>query len=70
MSSLPEVCGDAVHYINPYEVESITEGIDRVLKDNSLRSSLISRGLERAKEFTWEKSAKEHLRVFEEVTNI
>ena len=70
VSSLPEVCGDAVHYINPYEVESITEGIDRVLKDNSLRSSLISRGLERAKQFTWEKSAKEYLRVFEEVTNI
>ncbi len=70
LASLPEVCGDAVYYVNPYEVGSITEGLDRVLKDNLLRNSLISRGLERAKQFTWERSAKEHLQIFEEVVSI
>jgi len=66
-ASLPEVCGDAAYYVDPYNVESIAEGIYRVLTDEVLRSNLIEKGLERAKLFSWEKSAKEHLKVFEEV---
>jgi glycosyltransferase involved in cell wall biosynthesis len=67
VASLPEVCGDAGYYVDPYRVESIAEGIYQVLTDGSLRQSLIQKGLERAKLFSWEKSAKEHLKVFEEV---
>jgi len=68
-ASLPEICGDAAYYVDPYNVESIAEGIYRVLTDEVLRSNLIEKGLERAKLFSWEKSAKEHLKVFEEVLN-
>ncbi len=67
VASLPEVCGDAAYYVNPYSVESIAEGIQKVLTDENLRLSLIKKGLERAKLFTWEKSAKEHLKVFADV---
>jgi len=67
VASLPEVCGDAGYYVDPYDVESIAEGIYQVLTDESLRQSLIQKGLERAKLFSWEKAAKEHLNVFEEV---
>ena len=70
MASLPEVCGDAAYYVNPYDVESIVEGIHKVLTDKFLRRSLIEKGLERAKLFSWEKSAKEHLEVFEEVLGL
>ena len=66
-TSLPEVCGDAAFYVDPYKVESIAEGMCKVLTDDSLRQSLIRKGLGRAKMFTWEQSAKEHLKVFEEV---
>jgi len=67
VASLPEVCGDAGYYVDPYRVESIAEGIYQVLTDESLRQSLIEKGLVRAKLFSWEKSAREHLKVFEEV---
>jgi glycosyltransferase involved in cell wall biosynthesis len=67
VASLPEVCGDAAYYVNPYDVESIAEGMYKVLTDEDLRRSLIEKGLERAKLFSWEKCAKEHLEVFEEV---
>jgi len=70
VASLPEVCGDAAYYVNPYNIESIAEGMYKVLTDESLRRSLIEKGLERAKLFSWEKSAKEHLEVFKEVLNI
>lgn len=67
VASLPEVCGDAAYYVDPYSVESIAEGMYKVLTDEALRQSLIQKGLERAKLFSWERSAKEHLRIFEEV---
>lgn len=67
VASLPEVCGDAAYYVDPYNVESIAEGMQKVLTDDTLRQSLIQKGIERAKLFSWEKSAKEHIKVFEEV---
>jgi glycosyltransferase involved in cell wall biosynthesis len=70
VASLPEVCGDAGYYVDPYRVESIAEGIYQVLTDESLRQSLIEKGLIRAKLFSWEKSAEEHLKVFEEVLGL
>lgn len=68
VSALPEVCGDAAYYVDPHHVESVAEGIYKLLDDEDLRKKLIKRGLERAKTFSWEKSAMEHLKVFEETT--
>jgi glycosyltransferase involved in cell wall biosynthesis len=65
-ASLPEVCGDAVRYVDPYDVESIAQGIHEVLTDEVMRQNLRAKGLERAELFSWEKAAKEHLKIFEE----
>jgi glycosyltransferase involved in cell wall biosynthesis len=65
-ASLPEVCGEAAHYVNPHEVDSIAAGIEKVLDDEAYRQGLVTKGLGRGGQFTWEKSAREHLRVFEE----
>ena len=65
-ASLPEVCGEAAHYVDPQDVESIGAGIEKVLGDDAYRKNLIAKGLARAEQFTWEKSAREHLRLFEE----
>ena len=66
-SSLPEICGDAALYVDPQDVESIANGIQNVVIDESLRNNLKVKGLKRAKLFKWDKSALEHLRVFESV---
>jgi glycosyltransferase involved in cell wall biosynthesis len=66
-SSLPEVGGDAVLYCNPMEIEDIKLKIERLLGDIELQKRLISRGLERVKLFSWESSAREHLKLFREV---
>ena len=70
VTSLPEVCGDAAYYIDPNDVENIAGGIQKVLMDEELRQNMIEKGLERAKLFSWEKAAKEHLKVFEEVLSL
>ncbi|HLG29804.1 MAG TPA: glycosyltransferase family 1 protein, partial [Candidatus Brocadiales bacterium] len=66
-SSIPEVCGDAAIYIDPYNHNSIADGIIELIENRKLRERLIDLGLVRACEFNWELSAREHLRVFENV---
>jgi glycosyltransferase involved in cell wall biosynthesis len=70
VTSLPEVCGDAAFYIDPKNVQSIADGISRVLTDEKLRKSLSKKGFARARLFSWERSAREHIKVFEEVMRL
>jgi glycosyltransferase involved in cell wall biosynthesis len=60
-SSLPEVGGDAVRYVDPYDVESIREGVEELLEDDALRARLAAAGRERARSFSWERTARDTL---------
>ncbi len=66
-ASLPEVCGSAALLVDPWSVASIAEGMARVLLDERLRETLSREGVKRAMELSWEKSAREHLRIFAQV---
>ncbi|MFA5318715.1 MAG: glycosyltransferase family 1 protein [Patescibacteria group bacterium] len=63
-TSCPEVGGEAVVYVNPDNYKEIAEVIKQVLEDNNLRQNMIKKGLERVKEFSWEKCGKETLEIF------
>lgn len=56
-SSLPEAGGDAAIYISADNTPAITAAILRLISNSSLSEDLIKKGLERASEFSWEKSA-------------
>jgi glycosyltransferase involved in cell wall biosynthesis len=58
ISSLPEVVGDAAVLVDPYSVEDIADGLERVLGDEELRRTLIERGRVRAAQFSWERSVQ------------
>lgn len=64
ISSMPEVAGEAAVYFDPHKVVEIKNAIKQVLLDKSLQESLIAKGRERLKVFSWEKAAKETLAVF------
>jgi len=66
-ASLPEVCGDAALYCDALDPASIAEAITRMLTDHELREALRCRGLERARRFTWDRSARAALNVLERV---
>lgn len=66
-ASLPEACGDAAYYIDPHNVNSIAEGINKVITDEGLKQELIQKGLKQVKMFNWDKTAKQFLSIFEEV---
>ena len=57
-SSLPEVAGDSAMLVDPYDVESICEGMLKVLQDPALAEALVQRGSQNAKRFSWEASAR------------
>lgn len=64
--SLPEVAADAALLVDPHSSSSIADGMHKLLSDNHLRKVLVTRGLERAKFFTWEKMATETMAVYRE----
>lgn len=66
--SLPEIVKDNGILVNPYDVEDIANGIYKILKDDNLRQDLIKKGLSYVKEFTWEKAAKKHIKVYEKLS--
>ena len=67
VSSLPEVAGDAALLFDPESVSSIAETITRALGDDALRDGLRERGLARAADFTWERTARETLALYRSV---
>jgi glycosyltransferase involved in cell wall biosynthesis len=64
-SSLPEVVGDAALKVNPLDVEGLKNAMERVLCDEELSAEMVKRGLERARNFSWERCAEETLAVLE-----
>lgn len=66
ISSLPELTGGAAILIDPYHVIDITEALRTVLGSTPLQAKLKERGLERAKNFSWRKTAQKTLDVFTE----
>jgi len=64
VSSLPEIAGDAAVLINPQSVRSIVKGLETALNN---RQTLIHKGLLQAKLFTWEKTARETIKVYEKI---
>lgn len=66
-ASLPEVCGDASVYIDPYDVESIQKGIEQVLSSADLRRQLVESGHKRVGFYGWEKSAQQYLELIQTV---
>jgi glycosyltransferase involved in cell wall biosynthesis len=67
VSSLPEVAGDAAVLVDPYDVDSIADGLRRVLGDPALAATLRQKGLARAREFSWERSVEKTRQVYEQV---
>ncbi|HMM41992.1 MAG TPA: glycosyltransferase family 1 protein [Thermomicrobiales bacterium] len=65
VASMPEVAGDAATLVDPRDVRSIRDGIAATL-DPDRRADLIQRGLRRAAQFTWERTARLTLDVIAE----
>jgi glycosyltransferase involved in cell wall biosynthesis len=68
VGSLPEVVGDAGILVDPNSTDSIAKGVHRVLSMGELEyNSMIKKGLSQVKKFSWEESARQTLKIIENV---
>ncbi len=67
-SSVPEIASDAAILVNPESVKDIANGLMKILTMNEVqREKMITKGLNQAKKFSWEKTAKQTIQVYEKV---
>ena len=67
-TSLPEVAGEAALYFDPEDVDAIAVSIQRLLEDDELADRLRTAGLERAKRFSWDETARRTLACYRKAT--
>jgi glycosyltransferase involved in cell wall biosynthesis len=66
VSSLPEVAGEAALLVDPLDIESMAEAMNRLLQDEGLRTQLVERGYRQVRQFSWDRCARETLAVLED----
>lgn len=60
-SCLPEVSGGTLRYFDPLSVEEMADTIEKVVEDGALLKQLADSGIQKVREFTWERCARETL---------
>lgn len=66
VSSLPEVGGESVFYVDPHEPEIMADTIFRLISNQNMKDDIIKKGYENVKRFGWEKCAEEIAEIFPE----
>lgn len=69
VTSLPEVVGDAGLMADPYDTDEIADGLIRLIEDSCLRDELRHKGLIRARQFNWDKTAELTWQVLHQAAN-
>lgn len=69
-SAMPEVCGEAAHYFDPYDTDDMAQKISEVLTDENLRKKLVTEGQKRTKMFCWDRCADQTFEIYEKALTI
>jgi glycosyltransferase involved in cell wall biosynthesis len=70
VSAMPEAAGEAAVYVNPYEIDSIAEGLKRMAGNKELREKLSRMGYERVSQFSWDNAARQMNEVYKRASEI
>ena len=66
-TSIPEIAGDAAILVDPLNADEMAGAMYNVLSNTMLKRQLVEKGIKRAKEFSWEKAARETLKLYQEL---
>ena len=66
-ASIPEIAADAAVLVDPLSVDEIVEAMYKVISSTKLKQRLIEKGLKQSKNFSWEKTAMETLKLYYEI---
>ena len=65
-TSIPEIVSGAAILKNPNDFRGFAEAVESIIKSSKIKNELIKKGLKRARDFSWERCAKETLEVIKE----
>lgn len=68
ISSMPEVAGDAACLVDPYDVVSIRDGIQRVIDNAEYRQQLVNNGLRNATRFQPDQVARQYIQLYQRIS--
>jgi glycosyltransferase involved in cell wall biosynthesis len=68
VSSLPEVAGDAVLYIDPLDKDSMIYAVEQLIHNKRLRDILTDKGYKQLAKFSWQKTVAETVKLYETIT--
>ena len=68
-SCIPEVCGKAAKYFNPYSIKNMTDVINKTISDKKALTNLRKNGFQQVKKYSWQKMALGILKLYKEVYN-
>jgi alpha-1,3-rhamnosyl/mannosyltransferase len=64
LTALPEVADKAAVLVGPYDIGAIAHGLEKILGDTIFANDLRERGIERARLFTWDRTAKQTIHLY------
>jgi glycosyltransferase involved in cell wall biosynthesis len=69
-TAMDEICGDAANLVDPFDVEGIADGLEKMLADVEYRHELSQRGLCCAGQLSWSRAAQETVDVYKKVLSL
>ncbi|MFZ5639499.1 MAG: glycosyltransferase family 4 protein [Bacillota bacterium] len=69
VSSIPEVVGEAAIMADPYDIEDLSQAMEKGLTDEPVRAALVEKGYRQVTKFSWRQTAGRVLRLYDEVLN-
>ena len=67
ISAMAEIAGNAAITVDPYNVDSISDAMKKIVGNRELRSEYIKKGYIKRKNFNWKTTAEQTLKIYEEV---
>ena len=67
IAALPEIGGDAVLYVDPYDESSIFKVMANLVNDDCIRKNLIIKGRARVSLYSWYQTARDTIKIYEEL---
>ena len=65
IDSLPEITGDSALLVDPDDLTAMAEALHRIIFDHNLRKTLIEKGKQNVRNFSWEKTARDVLEIYQ-----
>lgn len=65
-SSIPEIAGGAALLVSPTDIDALAGALTHLIREDGVRKEMVARGFEQASKFSWEKTAREIVNVYEE----